>query len=102
MRQKYTKCKPGTRLAVAAAVLFSPMLVGCDAVGVLGPNFSLNYVLPLGFGGAPGLFNPYGIIQALVNVALGSALPSDSGGDSAAPQGNPSGVNPTTVGAAGR
>lgn len=88
-----------TKLTVVTALFVSPMLAGCDAVGVLGPNFSLNYVLPLGFGGAPGLYNPYGIVQAIVNSLLGSALPSGDGGDSGSPQPNPSVVNSTAVGA---
>lgn len=90
----------GTKLAIVTALVVSPMLAGCDAVGLLGPNFSLNYVLPLGFGGAPGLYNPYGIVQAIVNSLLGTALPSGDGGDGGSPQPNPSLVNSTAIGAA--
>lgn len=88
-----------TKLVVIAALFVSPMLAGCDVLGVLGPNVNLNYVLPLGFGGAPGLYNPYGIVQAIVNSLLGTALPSGDSGDSGSPQPNPSAVNSTAVGA---
>lgn len=58
-------------------------LLTCSLVGSTGcENVSVNYILPLGLGGTPGVFNPFGITQAFVNAWLGTVLPSSSSGTS--------------------
>ncbi len=57
---------------VLVAVLTCSMLTaGCEPLGWFGPNFNVYTVIPLGLGGTPGLLNPFGIIQGLVNALLG-------------------------------
>lgn len=80
-------------------ILLSMGIAGCSLPGFVGPNININYIIPLGFGGAPGMFNPYGIVQALVNAFLGAALsntdePTTTGRDTASPS-----VNPAAIGA---
>ncbi|MBI5762123.1 MAG: hypothetical protein HZA51_01220 [Planctomycetes bacterium] len=58
-------------------------LLSCSLVGSAGcENVNVNYILPLGFGGTPGVFNPFGITQAFVNAWLGAVLPSSSSSSS--------------------
>ncbi len=45
-------------------------------------NLSINYIVPLGFAGTPGVFNPFGIVQAFVNSWLGTVLPSSGSSSS--------------------
>lgn len=46
---------------------------GCewDFLRLIGPNISIGINIPLGLNGNPGLLNPFGITQALVNTLLG-------------------------------
>lgn len=54
---------------------------GCDAAyRFLGSNFNLSIIVPTGFGGNPGFYNPFGITQAIVNAFLGAN--TSSGGES--------------------
>ena len=64
---------------VILAVLFCSILsTGCEPRNWFGSNLSLSLVVPLGLGGTPGVFNPFGIVQAMVNAALGTDDSSDS------------------------
>ncbi len=54
---------------------------GCEATRFFGSNFSLNLIVPTGFGGNPGFYNPFGLTQALVNALIGGG----GGGGAAAP-----------------
>jgi hypothetical protein len=60
--------------ALAALVICSTFSTGCDPLNSIN---SINVILPLGLGGTPGLLNPFGIIQALVNSALGTGTTTD-------------------------
>ncbi len=64
-------------------VVCSTMCMGldCSPTSLLGNNFSLNVVVPMGLGGTPGLLNPFGIVQAWVNSQLSVDEESDDGGD---------------------
>ena len=63
-------------LAVAALVICSTFSTGCDPVNSIG---SINLIVPMGLGGSPGYFNPFGITQAIVNAVLGiSTTTTDS------------------------
>ena len=55
--------------ALAALVACSTFSAGCDPLNSLN---SVNVIVPLGLAGTPGLLNPFGLIQALVNSALGT------------------------------
>lgn len=71
-------------------VVCSTMCMGldCSPSRWFGDNFSLNVVVPMGLGGTPGVLNPFGIVQALVNAQLdvdGDSSGSDSPGASPAP-----------------
>ncbi len=55
----------------AILVLCASLSVGCQPVNWFGSNFSLSVYVPLGLGGSPGLLNPFGIVQAMVNSLLG-------------------------------
>jgi len=80
---------------VLVALLTCSMLTaGCEPLGWFGPNFNVYTVIPLGLGGSPGLLNPFGIVQAVVNALLG--MDAGGGGGSQAyvtPQ-PPAPVNP--------
>ncbi len=52
-------------------VVCAVLTAGCEPLGWIGPNFNVYTVVPLGLGGSPGLLNPFGIVQALVNALLG-------------------------------
>lgn len=54
-------------MTIAAGLLTT----GCDPVDWVGPNLTVFLTVPFGLGGNPGLLNPFGIVQALVNNALG-------------------------------
>jgi len=86
-RPVYAVCAIGL---VACALLSSGCILAHD-------NVSINLIVPLGFGGSPGIFNPFGIVQALVNSLLGAALPTGMGGGSGAPSSAP----PIDLGAIG-
>jgi len=57
-------------MCLSGSALFA---TGCDA-----NDLTINYILPLGLAGTPGLLNPFGIVQAFVNSWLGTILPSGS------------------------
>src|SRR5436309_15910896 len=58
-----------TMICLGACSLLSG---GCSPSRLFGANFSLSLVIPLGLGGTPGIANPFGIVQALVNSILGT------------------------------
>lgn len=60
-----------TTWMAAILVLCASLSAGCQPVNWFGSNFSLYIALPLGLGGSPGLLNPFGIVQAIVNSLLG-------------------------------
>ena len=65
-----------TSWTLAACIGASALSTGCaidNPLGFIGPNLTINLVLPLGLNGNPGLLNPFGIIQALVTGSLGLA-----------------------------
>lgn len=64
--------------AILAVLACSFLSTGCEPLNWFGNNLSLNFVVPLGLGGTPGVFNPFGIVQALVNAALGADESSNS------------------------
>lgn len=66
-------------LVLAATLACSTLSAGCSPVGFFGPNFTLSLVIPLGLSGTPGLFNPFGIVQSLVNSLLGAVAASGGG-----------------------
>lgn len=83
------------RLALAGLIACSTLSGGCF---LMRDNVSINLIIPLGFGGSPGVFNPFGIVQAVVNSLLGLSLSgTGSGGDSSASTTPP--INPGALGA---
>ena len=66
---------------IVGTLLCSVLSSGCEPLNWFGNNLSANVVVPLGLAGTPGLFNPFGIVQALVNAVLG--VSGSSGGSSA-------------------
>lgn len=61
---------------LAGCITASALSSGCaihNWLGIFGPNFTINLVIPLGLNGNPGLLNPFGIIQALVSGTLALA-----------------------------
>jgi hypothetical protein len=58
-------------------------------------NVNINYIVPLGFAGTPGVFNPFGIVQAFVNAWLGTVLPGSSSSSSASSSDSSSGIAPS-------
>lgn len=69
-----------TKLLLCSLLTVSAMSTGCDPINWFGPNLFVSLNIPLGLGGAPGLLNPFGIVQALINSAVGA---SADAGDSA-------------------
>lgn len=68
------------RFTLACLMLCAIHATGCTgAARFFGSNFSLNLIVPTGFGGNPGFYNPFGLTQALVNALIGG------GGGAAAP-----------------
>ncbi|HVP12843.1 MAG TPA: hypothetical protein VMV94_16840 [Phycisphaerae bacterium] len=57
--------------ALVALMFCSTFAIGCEPLNWFGTGFSVNFVVPLGLAGTPGLLNPFGIVQAVVNAALG-------------------------------
>lgn len=65
-----------TAWTLAACISASALSGGCaidNPLGFIGPNLTINLILPLGLNGNPGLLNPFGIIQALVAGTLNLA-----------------------------
>ncbi len=89
------------RCSLVMLLCCTTLWTGCNPASVFGSNFSLSVLIPSGFGGTPGLLNPFGITQAIVNALLGiggSTATDDSSGGSgaAAPSFAP---DPGTIGA---
>jgi hypothetical protein len=83
-----------TLCAVAALTVCSTFSTGCEPLNWFGTGFSLNFVVPLGLAGTPGLLNPFGIVQAVVNTALGL---TSSGSSSSAYTTPASSTNPPAI-----
>lgn len=66
--------------SITVIVFCSTFMMGCDAdvLPFFGPNFGLNVIIPAGFGGNPGAFNPFGLTQAFVNSLIGASSSSSS------------------------
>ena len=75
-----------TRISVAGLLTGALFTAGCD-----GSDINLNFVVPVGLGGTPGLLNPFGITQAFVNAWLNSVLPSGSSSSSSSSTGTTTG-----------
>ncbi len=61
-------------------LLVSTLATGCDTPpGFLGANVSINLNVPAGLGGSPGFYNPFGIVQTIVNNLLGATAPASDG-----------------------
>ncbi len=78
-------------LVTTALLLCSMFSIGCEPARWAG-SASVNLIVPMGLAGSPGLLNPFGIVQALVNAALG--LGASGGEASSYPV--PSVPSPTT------
>ncbi len=61
-----------TGTIILLALMLSVASAGCSPLGFFGPNFNLSIVVPLGLNGTPGVLNPFGIVQAVVNALIGS------------------------------
>lgn len=68
-----------TSWIVAALLICSTFSIGCNPINWFGSNASYNLIIPMGLGGTPGLLNPFGIVQAMVNAALGIGTTTDEG-----------------------
>ena len=79
-------------------IFLSTGIAGCSLPGWVGPNINISYIIPLGFGGAPGMFNPYGIVQALVNAFLGATLTNTDDSASTINNSTATSTNPAAIG----
>jgi len=77
-----------TTFVMLALLLCCTLSSGCRAVRLFGPNFSLSLIIPLGLNGNPGILNPFGLVQGVVNNLLGV---SGTSGGSATPGGTDGG-----------
>lgn len=57
-----------TSVVLLVCVTFS---TGCNPANWFSGGASVNVIVPMGLAGSPGLLNPFGIVQAIVNAALG-------------------------------
>lgn len=80
-------------LITTALLLCSTFSIGCEPANWVS-NGTLNIIVPMGLAGSPGLLNPFGIVQAIVNAALGVG----SSGEAAAAYALPS--TPSTTSSA--
>ncbi|MCA9255858.1 MAG: hypothetical protein KDA33_09480 [Phycisphaerales bacterium] len=91
-----------SKLALSAMLTASLFSTGCDPVDWVGPNLTVYLSVPFGLAGNPGLLNPFGIVQALVNNALGLSTngTTDNAAANAAPQATPNigAITPTLGG----
>lgn len=83
-----------TKFTAFTLVLSATLATGCEPARWFGPNFTVTNVIPVGLGGSPGILNPFGVVQALVNSLLGVGTTttdtSDTGtGTGAAPSAVP-------------
>jgi hypothetical protein len=60
-------------MMLVAMLLCSAFSTGCSPLNWFGSNFTLTIYIPLGLDGTPGIFNPFGIFQALANQATDPA-----------------------------
>lgn len=65
--------------ALVGLLTFATFSAGCEPAHWFGSGLNVNVVVPMGLGGTPGLLNPFGIVQAIVNSMLGT---SSSSGES--------------------
>lgn len=88
--------RPAAVAAIVAILTCSLLSTGCEPLNWFGSNFALTVVVPVGLGGSPGILNPFGIVQAIVNALLGTGA---AGGGAAAPDANPAAASspPTAV-----
>ena len=63
-----------TLCTLIALLTCSTLSTGCNPLSWFGPNLTIGVTIPLGLGGNPGLFNPFGIVQALVNSLLNQTV----------------------------
>jgi len=83
--------------AILGLLLVSTLATGCEPAGFFGANMSINLNLPLGLSGSPGYYNPFGIVQTIVDNLLGSATtPADGSGGTG--DGDGGGADGGTVG----
>jgi hypothetical protein len=64
--------RPAVVAALVVILTCSLLSIGCEPANWFGSNFGLTVVVPVGLGGSPGVLNPFGIVQALVNALLGA------------------------------
>lgn len=83
-----------TRMTWAMVVMtaLGAASTGCVPLGWLGPNLTVYFNIPLGLNGNPGYYNPFGIVQAIVNSVLGSNF-GNNNGDAGLPGENGGGGN---------
>ena len=77
------RAKRLTTWTLAALVITSALSGGCyidNPLRIFGPNMTINLILPLGLNGNPGLLNPFGLVQALVNSLAGITASAGTGG----------------------
>ncbi len=82
--------------AMLGLLLVSTLANGCEPAGFFGANLSINTSLPLGLSGSPGFYNPFGIVQSIVDNLLGST--TTAGGGSGGTGGGSGGAGGGTVG----
>jgi len=63
-------------LTSVALLVCLTLSTGCNPINWFSGG-SVNVIVPMGLGGSPGLLNPFGIVQALVNAALGLTASGD-------------------------
>ena len=62
-----------TTLATLGLFLCTTMMAGCDRYSFFGRNMTINLNIPTGLGGSPGFYNPFGIVQTVVDNLLGGS-----------------------------
>jgi hypothetical protein len=73
-------------LVLTGLLVCAPLSGGCEPLHWFGPNLSLDLIVPLGLDGAPGLLNPFGMVQAWADALFGA---TSTGGTSSAPYTTP-------------
>lgn len=79
-----------TTYALVGLLACTSFSAGCEVTSLFGTNMTVDLIVPLGLGGTPGLFNPFGLVQAWVNSLFGARAPAVTGGegDEATPDGS--------------
>ena len=86
-------------MAAMALFLCSSLSVGCIPVGFLGANLRIDLNIPLGLNGSPGIFNPFGLVQALAAAVFGTGGSTGDAGDGGSAGGDDmSGADPGAIG----